>query len=189
MNYPPGPYAPQGYPPPHGYPPPGPKRSAIPKVIGILMIIFGSFAVLGGLMNLAGAGGMGDLQHNPAFRGDADMDAFKAAIERLESFNRINGLIGLIMGGFELFTGIAAVKYKRGAPKMAVGFGIANIAQVVLTMTLFYAWLSPVLDKAPSMVRNMIGFGFFIGAVFGCAWPIIILALMTRPKAKEACVN
>jgi hypothetical protein len=192
MNYPPGPYAPQGYPPPHGYgyPPPGPKRSAIPKVIGILMIIFGSFAVLGGLMNLAGAGGMGDLNNNPAFRsGDSDMDTIKAAVDRLESFNRISGLIGLAMGLFELFTGIAAVKYKRNAPKMAVTFGAVNIAQVVLTMVLFYAWLSPVLDKAPSMVKSMVGLGFFIGAVFGCAWPIIILALMTRPKAKEACVN
>jgi hypothetical protein len=153
-------------------------------VIGIIMIVFGGFGLLGGLMNLAG-GGMSGLDNNPAL-GDGD---FKAVIDRMKSFNQINGLVGLVMGLFQLFAGIAAVKYKRGAPKLAVAFGATNIAQVVLTMALYYAWLSPALDKAPSFVKSMIGIGFFAGAVFGCAWPIIILALMTRPKAKEACVN
>ncbi|HTM19520.1 MAG TPA: hypothetical protein VL172_03400 [Kofleriaceae bacterium] len=170
-----------------------PKRSAIPKVMGILMIIFGGLGLLGGLAAVSGASqGMNKemMDKNPAFH-DKEFGGDKLAkvIEDVQHFQRYAAIPGLLAAAFQLWVGILAVKYKKAAPKMAMIFGVVNIVQVIGQLVLYFVWISPALSDAPPFVRSMMGMGFFVGAIFGMAWPVLILALMSRPPAKAACVN
>lgn len=185
-NAPQGPYAGGSYLPPpeqtpgygYGAPPPA-KRSAIPKVIGILMIIFASLGLLGTLINL---GGGTTMPHGGSHR-------FNDAFDTLKSFQMITGVIGLFIGVIHLVGGIQCVRYARNAPMLAKVYGVFAIVAIVVEMSLMYAWLMPMFDGAPAGFKSFFGFLMLFGAIIGCAWPTIVLALMTRPSAKEACVN
>lgn len=186
-NAPQGPYAGGSYMPPpgetpgygYGAPPPA-KRSAIPKVIGILMIIFAGLGLLGTLLGLAGSTSM------PHATGSA---RFEDAFNTLESYQTITNLIGLFIGILHLVGGIQCVRYARNAPMLAKLYGIVAIFAIIIEMSLMYAWLMPMFDGAPAGFKSFFGALMVFGAIIGCAWPTVILALMTRPSAKEACVN
>ena len=61
---------------------------------------------------------------------------------------------------------------------------VYRIFQVVLT----YAVVAPLFEGIPR-VGAAIGVMVVFSALIGVAWPIIVLALMSRPGAKQACVN
>ncbi len=186
-NAPQGPYAGGSYLPPptempgygYGAPPPA-KRSAIPKVIGILMIIFAGLGLLGTLIGLAGGTSM------PHATGTG---RFEDAFNTLRSYQTITGVIGLFIGIFHLVGGIQCVRYARNAPMLAKLYGIGAILVIIVEMSLMYAWLMPMFEGAPAGFREFFGVFMFFGAIIGCAWPVVILSLMTRPSAKAACVN
>jgi hypothetical protein len=183
-QYAPGPYVQQ------------PKRSAIPKVIGILMIIFGGLGLAGGLIGLAMSGVSSGDEKILA----REMPEFLAALKSMQQWDMIFMVLGLLVSLIQLIGGIACVKYTKSAPTMAIAYatitGLAHIAQTVIT----YALLKPALDAAASKAHGMgadmvkfmnigLGIGLIIGLVISLAWAVIVLILMTRPAAKAACVN
>jgi hypothetical protein len=181
------PHGPQGgswLPPPTAYAPPTPKRSAIPLVMGILMICFAGLGFLGGLWNLFGPDPWKELSHDPLVRGE-----FGRAMDQMKTFTTVTTLLGLGVGILHMVAGVAAVQYRRGAPKLASIYAIIAIADIVVTMILMYAWLMPMLDGAPPALKSIIGASFIIGGILGMAWPILVLVLMTRPSAKAACIR
>jgi len=150
-------------------------RSGIPKVMGILMIIFASLGLLFGLIGLAGNSG------NDAFK---DVSAFKT----LHTMQLIFGVIGLGISALHLVAGLSAVRYKANAPKLSVAYGALNIISTIAQLVIVYAWLKPALDKVPG-AGAVVGATMLFFGVLSVVWPIIVLALMTRPAAKAACTN
>ncbi len=163
------------------YPIPQPTRSAIPKVMGILMLIFASLGLLGGVIGILNTGG----------------DDLMSMIPELKSWHTIDRIVtftGVGISGLHLYAGFRAIGYKSNAPRAAVTYAVAAMVVTITNAILVFAWIKPILDD--------IGGGFGepnFGAVFGpimffttmvsLAWPIIVLILMTRPGAKAACVN
>lgn len=167
-----------GYPgPQYGYQPPMPQRSAIPKVIGILMIIFGSIGILGGLIGLAGNGGGGDLF--------GDIPEYKT----WRTIELLTGVLGLAISILQLYAGIRLVGYKAGALGLAKAYAIVRIVTEIAGAILIFAWVKPMLDQAMPGMGGIMGVAMMIGLVFGLAWPIVVLALVTRPSAQAACNN
>lgn len=152
-----------------------PQRSGIPKVMGILMIIFASLGLLFGLIGLAGSslsatGLSGDLE---------------SAVKTYNTIALVFGVLGLGVSALHLVAGINALKYKAGAPKLALMYGGLAIVVQVLYGALVFAWLKPKLGEAGSLL----GAGVLLGVVIGSIWPILVLSLMSRPAAKVACTN
>jgi len=87
------------------------------------------------------------------------------------------------------------VRYKQSAPKLAMAYGWVNIITTIAWSVVVYAWLKPAMEKAMegsgmgSAIGAIIGFSVIFGTLIGTAWPIIVLALMSRPAAKAACSN
>lgn len=157
-----------------------PQRSAIPKVIGILMIIFASLGLLGSLIGLAGGG------NREMFRAIPELKTW-ATIELLLN------VIGLAYGAFHLYAGVRCLGYKSNAPKLAVVYGVVAIAMVLINLILVFAWVKPALDGMMGDLGPgfgaIFGVAMIFGSLIGIAWPTIVMILMTRPSAKAACVN
>jgi len=172
-------YQQPGYPPQQYYQQ-QPQRSAIPKVIGILMIIFGSLGLLGGLIGLAG--GIGN-------------DEFLRRVPELgtlKTVERLMSIVGLALASAQLYVGVRCIGYKANAPGLAKVYGITAIVIVILNLVISMVVIAPMMAKAmeaaglPGM-GGMLGGLTFVISLFGLAWPIVILALMTRSTARSAC--
>lgn len=152
------------------------QRSGIPKVVGILMIIFASLGLLFGLIGLAGS------SMNSALLKDVP------ELKTWGTISMIFGVVGLGISALHLVAGISSVKYKAGAPKLAVMYGTLNIVSNLAQAVIVFAWLKPALSKFPGAAEALGGF-LVVGIVIAIIWPTIVLALMTRPAVKEACTN
>ncbi len=158
-------------------PAPEAQRSAIPKVIGILMIIFGSLGLLSGLFGILGNSGGEEL-----FGED---DAFRTFTRMSQLFN----FVGIGVSCLHLIGGLKCVGYKESAPKLAVAYALLNMITSIIWGVIVYAWLKPMLDGVGNGMGGFVGIAMLFGMVISLAWPIIVLSLMTRPAAKAACTN
>ena len=158
------------------------QRSGIRKVIGILMIVFASLGLLGGLIGLAGGNGGAGLEQVPEYK-------------RFMTMSMVATIVGLAISALHLAAGMSAVRYKQSAPKLAMAYGWVNIVVTVSWAVVVYAWVKPAMERAMehsgmgSAVGAIVGFSVIFGTLIGTAWPIIVLALMSRPAAKAACTN
>lgn len=144
-----------------------PGRSGIPKVIGILMIIFGSLGILFGLVGLGGG---------------------SSGFKTFDTMNMVFNLIGLAISVLHLVGGIAAVRYKANAPGLCIMYGAIRIVHALAWAVIVYAWLKPAMSELPG-AGAALGAMVVLGILIGVAWPIVVLALMSRPAAKAACTN
>jgi hypothetical protein len=152
-------------------------RSSIPKVVGILMIIFASLGLLGGLIGLGGHSSSAGLNDIPAWK-------------TFNTLSMVVGVIGLGISVLHLIAGIRSVGYKANAPKLAMMYATVNIIVTLGWGIVVFAWLKPAIEKVAGGIGGAaIGVGVMFGVIISIAWPVIVLALMTRPAAKQACTN
>lgn len=173
-----------------------PRRSAIPKVLGILMIIFGALGLAGGLIGLAGS----SLNQANMDMFSRDMPEFAAAMKNMQRFDLIAALIAIPISAFQLFAGIACVKYKSSGPKLAIVYAVLTVLHSLVKTIIVKAMLQPAIDAAANHgghfgrdIAEMTGMFTSIFLIFGMiivlAWALVLGILMTRPAAKAACVN
>jgi hypothetical protein len=116
------PYAPAGQ-----YAAAPPRRSAIPKVIGILMIIFGSLGLL--------------VAHRPVMPSTRRSTTCRP--ERLRAHQRDLRIVGLPVSAMQLFTGITCVKYKTIAPKLALIHGALAALLTITNAVVMFGFMKP----------------------------------------------
>jgi hypothetical protein len=167
-----------------------PKRSPIPKVIGILMIIFGGLGILGGLWSLLMSSAMSGFSsfghHSYGAFGGGDTDGFDA-VSRFTTFSKFTAFLGLGIAVTQLMAGIALVGYKAKGIKLAVAYAIANMVISVISAIIVFAVLKPAMSRYG--FGELVGIGMMLGTVISLAWPIVVLALVNRPAAKAACTG
>lgn len=163
---------------------PTPRRSSIPKVVGILMIVLCSLGLVGGLIGMA-MGQDKNFGHLPEW-------------QKLHDMSRMFGLIQLPISIFGLVTGILAVRYRAVAPKLALGYAGAAALHTVVNAAVMYPITQKAMDAAmghmggshmSGAVNAGMGIGLVFGLIFGLAWPIVVGTLMSRPGAKTACAH
>jgi hypothetical protein len=149
--------------------------------MGILMIIFASLGLLFGLIGLAGSG-----INKAAAEGIP-------ALKTWMTLSMVFGVVGLGVSALHLFTGVRAVGYKSNAPKLAVMYAAINMGLSLLQLILIFAWLKPAIAKvggigAEAAASAVGGIAVFF-TILALIWPTLVLILMTRPGAKQSCVN
>ena len=151
-------------------------RSSIPKVIGILAIVFASLGLLGSLAMTFGF--------------DEEMQKYAVTREQLGGFGTwmlVYLIIGVALFGAHLTAGIASVRYAASAPSWMTFYAIAAIALVVADVAVPIATFpsgSGFLHKAmyEDFVYPRIGL-----AILALPWPIIALVMMNQRSARLAC--
>ena len=152
------------------------NRSGTPKVMGILMIVF---ACLGLLTTLASFGGQDVSELGPEWQ-----EKFSS----VNSYLTVLSVVGLALGVLHLIAGIAAVGYKRNAPKLAKIYALTALANVLIGMIITYSLLKPLLDEMGGL-GGAVGGMVIVFSLIGAIWPVLVLVLMGGEKSKAACTN
>ena len=152
-------------------PDPPEVRSAVPKVLGILMIIFGAFASFGGLFGLINR---------------TEAPGLGSAWATMSTLSLVFDVIGLGVGTLQLYTGIKLLGYKDTAPKLALVWGVLNSVTAIAFSALLYFWLKPQLGE---MGEVAISFVSLMRAFISVAWSVTVIALVMQPYPRRSCTN
>lgn len=135
---------------------PVPKRSGIPKVMGILLIIFAAIYLLGSLMGAVGAlFGQTFLEMLPTLLNTAP-EVKKSGVNlellvgQLKGIYRIQGaekLMTAAISGFGLFAGIKLNGYMAQGLRLAIWWAISALTYLVLEIWIFAIYINPKITK------------------------------------------
>lgn len=163
---------PTPYPP---YTPPPPRRSAIPKVIGIVAIVFAPIGL--GLSALFLFGPLSDMSRwDHAHRWGAETAWLYGW-----------GVLSLFLFGLHLTAGILSVRCAPSAPRIVLMYAIGAIALAVIDVPLLFA-LAPHANGGRDLdIRESVIYPRLVFDVLALVWPTIALPLMMSRGAKAAC--
>jgi len=147
-------------------------RSKIPKVVGILAIIFASFGILTATVPL---GMQDDLRHHHVTWSELGSYA---------TWMIVWVVLGLAISGVHLAGGIAALRYRRIGPKLLTIYAIAALVLIALDVGVsLKSFPLPASSLAfDDLVVPRLGLDFL-----ALPWPIVVLALINGRNARESC--
>lgn len=135
-----------------------PSRNQVPKVVGILAIIFASLGLFWAMRDMWGVMALLDKDGG--------------------SMWTVSAALSLAIFGVHLTAGIMAVGYRRSAPVMFIVYAALAFAAIAWNGL---AWYRVFGDFGGLLAGNNV----FIVPII--AWPITALVLMTRPSSRAAC--
>jgi hypothetical protein len=160
----------------YGAPQP-PQRSAIPRVVGILAIIFACMGIFWSAVFV-----MGPLDDMEQIGLD---DEATSLVTWMKVWLGISGLVFVL----HLIGGIMAVTYKKVGLTLLNVYAIVAILLAAADVALMFALL-PSSGEAWLLNRYFkeeVVYPRIVYEVLAIIWPIITLALVNTRKAKEAC--
>lgn len=144
---------------------PVPTRSGIPKVMGILLIIFASIYLLGSIMGALGAlFGQTFMDMLPGIL-SASPEVKKSGINlellvgQLKGIYRIQGaekLATAAISGFGLFAGIKLTGYTAQGVRLSVWWAISALTYLVLEIWIFAIYINPLISRFLRTVTDQI---------------------------------
>lgn len=189
---------------PAAAPPAHPEQvSPVPKVFGIIHLVYGG---LGGLMALLsfGTSKILELTSKPIIQqaeaAGKSPDAYLAAIDEVTKYSMIDGALKLILSVILIIAGINLIKYRLKGAKLSKIWAIARIL-VAIFVTIISSKASIAVsreqfalmgDEAASMgkmMESMATMGIVMGILTLSIYPIVTLIFMTRPKVIASLKN
>ncbi len=182
--------------------------TSVPKVFGVLSIVFGSLMLLGGLIGTC-TGFLGKSLGQLGSLGTSGPQAemMQTMMKHLGSIYTAMGVQSLLftaMSGWLLAVGIGQLRYRRWACRWSVYWGGVALVVLVGMMLIAFLWIGPAYSamfedisrSAPSgaipqkMTSAMSGlFGGTSGvmtAVFYGPYPVLLLIYFTRDRIRAA---
>ena len=153
------------------YPPPA-HRSAIPRVVGILALVFACLGIASSIVWTFGP------LHD---------------INRWGASERLAGIItwmyawlamSVVLFGAHLAGGILAIVYKPAGLRVLTGYAVGALALVVIDLVMMHGFMPRVPDHdihgSVTMARTAFD-------ALAAPWPVVVLALVNSRRAKAAC--
>lgn len=153
-------------------------RSAIPKVVGILGIIFASFGIFGSIATAVGV--------------DDAMWKFDTSRESLGAFGTwtlVYVAIAAALFAVHLTGAIQSVRYAPSAPRWMTLYGILALALIAADVAVSMATFPGGGGYRHEAFYEELVYPRFGLAVLALPWPIIVLALMNQRSARLACAG
>ncbi|MCP4131452.1 MAG: hypothetical protein GY754_10765 [bacterium] len=177
-----------------------------PKIVGVLLIIFGFmysfFGIIFGLFSfgtsvffnsLSSFGGLSGAEEDSFTKVFADVK-FISSIQGIETF--LAGVISIAA----LAAGIGLVQYKeKTGRKLSLAWGCIALAYLAIDAVIYFVVIVPLQSDMMLGMSQLSGSGIsgwltnsgvvlhIISLVCLAVLPILTIAMMTRPSAKESC--
>jgi hypothetical protein len=151
----------------------GQVRSAIPRVIGILSLVFAPIGIFFSLVFVAGP--------------ISDHHSVPHDWQPLVTWLWITAAASVLVFAVHLVAGITATMYKPSAPRWMTIYGALGLALVAARFVMPIA-LTPSMSDHDVLVDDFV-FMQVGYAVVAAPWPLVALILMNLRGAKAACRN
>jgi hypothetical protein len=148
-----------------------PSRSAIPKVVGILAVVF---APIGLLFSLAFSLG---IDHEMERFSDLGLGAFSVWL-------KVSLVVSAMIFLIHLTAGIMSIRYSRNAPIVMTLYGALALLFLIVDIAMSIATVPGGAESFAfsELVAPRIGL-----AVFAFPWPIVAIVLSNVSAARRAC--
>lgn len=177
--------------------PPPEQRSGVPKVFGILHIIY---AALGGLLGLFGLGGgalmkaMFQEVTKVAREEGQDISKVTDALDSLMTISMIQSVVAIVFAVLLLVAGIKLLKYQESGRKLS---NIWAISRMVVAIPLAFMAISAqatLQEEIQNLSQEtsgidmsaLAGVGGLIGIVLVCIYPVLSLIFVNKEQSKAA---
>ncbi len=153
----------------HPYPVPAPRRSALPKVVGIIALVFACVGLAGSLLFTIGP--LHDLHRH-------DDEALGFAITWAYLWLAISFVIFLL----HLVGGILAILHRTIGLRLLTAYAVAALMLIVLDMVILYGFM-----PSGYWVKTSLTFPRTVYALLAAPWPIVVVVLVNLQRSKQAC--
>ena len=168
--------------------------TGIPKVLGILNIVFGGGGVLCapcvmmGMLALAaamaGGEGLADIADKAGATGADDVST---RFGWMKWYFIFMGVIFTVTASLMLAGGIGLVKYRNWGRKLSITVAILTCVMAVADVATTYAVIKPAVEKMNlGGAHDVGGVSFLIGKLLQVAYPIVLLVLLNKPNVKQS---
>ena len=112
--------------------------------------------------------------------------ALMMSIPGYKTYAMVGGILQVSMGVLLLACGIGLLRLRDWARNGSMIYAAITVATVVINVVLFLAWQIPAMEAAgvSSSEVNMMRVSGSTGPVLGLVYPVVLLALLTRPMIK-----
>jgi hypothetical protein len=152
-------------------------RSAIPKVIGILGIIFACLGVATSAIWTWGS--LDDLTH-------WDRDGVWTGVE---TWLRVWGFASCALFAIHLTAALFALGYRPMAPRLVTVYSVVALTLIVIDVVLEIVLAPTDSNYYYRSIRDSTTIMHIVYSGLAMPWPIVALILMTRKPAKAACIK
>ncbi len=154
------------------------RRSGGVTALAVLNIIFGAIGLFG-LVNLIIL-----LIMPPVWMG-RDY-ALMMSIPGCKTYSMVGSILSVSMGVLSLACGIGLLRLRDWARKGSMIYAAIAVVTVVINAVLLLAWQIPAMEAAgvSSFQVDMMRVSGFTVPVLGLVYPVVLLALLTRPMIK-----
>lgn len=180
--------------------PPPQKRSSIPKVMGILHIVFGAISILLAIKQLVQGDGTEEMMSTFEAQGydvSQPSDQLNQALDSLASFTMVSTILSFLGAAALLLAGIGLVKYMRWGRTISNVYVVLSAIGKVLAIYLFLGPMSAVFDfllqeqiqgqgMSPEALKGVMIGAMVFGVIVSSAYMIVTLILVNKKSAKES---
>lgn len=149
-----------------------PARSAIPRTIGILAIIFACIGLGGSILF-----SLGPLSDVVRWRDDAEQLGF------IVTWLYLWAALSMVLFVLHLVGGILACTYRPIGLRLLTAYAVGALILVVLDLVLLNGYVSGWRFRESLTIPRS------IFALVALPWPIVVLALVNGRRAKQACTT
>ena len=172
------------------------QPSSIPKVFGIIHLVYAGLGVISGIASF-GSSAFTKLTSGPiieiAQKNGKSTAAYEAAIEQLGRYAMVNGIIQIALAILILIAGLNLLKYRLKGASLSRLWALIRIPCAIIIAALTMGPTSKMLaaqsdlistDNTPmsGMMDAMGAFSVVMNVVMVSIYPIITLVFMTRQK-------
>ncbi len=184
-------------------PPTMPMRSAAPqpvgarwpRVLGIVMIVFAIFNLLGGICSTASPLWSGIVETNSP----TTAPAFVGVTKRWEVWTVPLGIVSVVLSGMMLAVGIGLMSRRRWSIGLGRAWAVVDIVVTIVQIAVQYAFQNELVgamiaeasrgsSPMPGVMATGMRLGANFGLVFGIAWglalPVFLLVWLMRASIR-----
>lgn len=170
---------------------PQPVRSAIPKVIGIIHIVYATIGIVGALMGLAATSFTEKMLEAGNYT-DEQISEYMATADRMTPYTYANAAVSVAFGALLLIAGIKLLKYKTQGLKFSNIWSIGRILWAIIFIVLTYNVSRELnqavvdLDPDTAAIQSNFGvIGMVLGVLMMSAYPIVSYLILNRASVKK----
>jgi hypothetical protein len=169
--YPP-PYGQPSY-PPQAYPyPQPPRRTATPRVVGIIGVVFAWIGL--GSSAVFTFGPLSDIQRW------SHGDDLGAVTNWLYAWMALSAVVF----GLHFVGSLLAIMYKQVGPKLLTSYAVSAIALLVTDLVMVHTLVPKHFDHD---VYGSVAISHTVFSAIAFPWPVVVLALINSRRSREAC--